>query len=213
MQLMKSKLLKIIELSLLFILFPILYYLQFIPGPKLLLLLIIVATVLIYLLRSRSFNRRELGFNGFSEWRGMIIRICIGSVIITLLTVLILPDYLFYLPRKSPRLWVLVLFMYPVWSAFTQELIYRTFFFFRYGDLFPGDTAAAIANGVLFGFLHIIFNNWIAVIGATTVGLLWAFLYKENRSLMAISLEHAIFGDLIFTIGLGHYFYIPDFYL
>lgn len=100
---------------------------------------------------------------------------------------------------------------YPVWSAFTQEVIYRGFFFHRYLPLFKSDNHAIVVNGILFGLLHIIFRNWIAVMGATVIGIIWALSYVKNRSILMVSIEHAIVGDYLFTIGLGYYFYVPDF--
>jgi membrane protease YdiL (CAAX protease family) len=100
---------------------------------------------------------------------------------------------------------------YPIWSAFTQELIYRPFFFHRYGKLFKNRTVGCVINGLLFGFLHIIFGNWIAVLGATIMGTIWAFSYTKHRSLMAVAIEHAIVGNFLYTIGLGQLFYVPDF--
>ena len=100
---------------------------------------------------------------------------------------------------------------YPVWSAFTQEVIYRTYFFHRYGAAIPNEKVLALVNGLLFGFLHIIFRNWVAVIGATLMGLLWAFSYLKHRSLLVVSIEHSIVGDMLYTFGLGFFFYVPDF--
>jgi membrane protease YdiL (CAAX protease family) len=203
---------KLTELVFVFVLLPLLYYFHMLPGPKFVPLLAVFLCALVYLLRSPEFNRKELLFNGFPGWKGMMTRIVVGSATILLLTVLILPHQLFRLPRENPGLWGAIMVVYPIVSAFTQELIYRTFFFFRYRSLFPRERAVVFVNAGLFGFLHIIFHNWVAVICTTIMGLVWALQYKKNRSLLAVSIEHAILGNMVFTIGLGYYFYIPDFH-
>lgn len=202
---------KILELLFLFIGIPILYYFDFIPGHKSLPLLIVFITALVFLLTSTKFNRKELGFNNFSGWRGLIIRMAIGTLLILLATITFIPEALFYLPKNNPLLWAMIMVFYPLWSAFTQELMYRPFFFFRYQSIFGNKKILAIANGMLFGFLHFIFGNWIAVIGAAIVGTIWAFSYQKHKSLMAVAIEHAFIGNMLYTIGLGQYFYVPDF--
>lgn len=64
-----------------------------------------------------------------------------------------------------------------------------------------------LVNGALFGFAHIIFNNWIAVAGSAVVGCIIAYRYWMTRSFWAAWLEHALYGCLIFTVGLGMFFF------
>lgn len=202
---------KYFELLALFLGVPLLYHFDVIPGHKSLPLLVVFTILLVYLLLSNTFNKKELGLNGFKGWFFLLIRSAVVAIIITGATYLFLPEYLFYLPKQNPLLWLMIMIFYPIWSAFTQELIYRPFFFYRYGNLFQNRTVGSIVNGLLFGFLHVIFGNWIAVVGATIMGTIWAFSYTKHRSLMAVAIEHAIVGNLLFTIGLGQFFYVPDF--
>jgi len=65
----------------------------------------------------------------------------------------------------------------------------------------------ALASALAFGFVHIIFGNWISVGLSAVGGVLFAITYLQTGSLLAACVEHAIFGDFIFTIGLGEYFF------
>lgn len=65
------KALKYIELAALFIGLPLLYYFDIIPGHKSLPLLVAFFAMLAYLLFSKSFNRKELGFNGYNGWKNL----------------------------------------------------------------------------------------------------------------------------------------------
>jgi membrane protease YdiL (CAAX protease family) len=38
-------------------------------------------------------------------------------------------------------------------------------------------------------------------------GLIFAWRYLRTNSFWAVALEHALYGNLIFTIGLGVYFF------
>ena len=100
---------------------------------------------------------------------------------------------------------------YPVLSVVPQEIIFRAFFFHRYSSLFAHRRVIILINGALFAFAHILFRNWVAVIGSFVVGLLWAMTYLESRSLLVVSIEHALYGNFVFTLGIGYYFYAPNF--
>jgi membrane protease YdiL (CAAX protease family) len=101
-----------------------------------------------------------------------------------------------------------VVLVYPVLSALPQELVYRVFFFHRYGALFGERRWLAIAvNGALFGFGHIVIGNGIAITLSAALGLVLAYRYLYARSLWAIWLEHTLYGTLAFTIGIGRYFF------
>lgn len=202
---------KAAEAFVLFILIPLFFYFDFIPLPKVVPLLVVFLISLGYLLFSRKFNRKELGLNGFSNWRQLALRMLLAVLIVYGLTLIFIPERLFFLPKNNPRLWVIIMVLYPIWSAFTQELIYRSFFFYRYKTLFPNAKFQIIVNGLLFGFLHIIFGNWLAVVGSALVGLHWANAYYKHKSLMVVFIEHSFVGNLLYTFGLGSYFYVPDF--
>lgn len=111
-------------------------------------------------------------------------------------------------PRYNPDLWRVVMIGYPIASVIPQELVYRTFFFHRYGSLF-GDHVwlAILVNAFVFGFAHIIFGNWLAVLGTAAVGVLLAYRYVVTRAFWAVWFEHALYGCLVFTVGLGGFFF------
>jgi membrane protease YdiL (CAAX protease family) len=112
------------------------------------------------------------------------------------------------LPQNAPRLWLMIMIFYPLLSVIPQELVYRTFFFHRYGPLF-GDARwlAILVNGLLFGFAHVIFGSYVSVLLTAFLGCLLAWRYDATRSFWAVWLEHSLYGCLVFTVGLGHYFF------
>jgi len=116
------------------------------------------------------------------------------------------PAALFGLPRHRPAVWAIVMVLYPL-SAYAQELVYRPFFFHRYGHLFSTARRRILASGLLFGWAHVMVNNVLAIGLASIGGILFASTYERSRSTILVSLEHAVYGDLAFTIGLGGVFY------
>lgn len=63
------------------------------------------------------------------------------------------------------------------------------------------------ASAAAFGCAHIIFGNALSVVLTLAGGALFATRYRRTGSLFAASVEHALYGLLVFTAGLGEYFY------
>lgn len=116
------------------------------------------------------------------------------------------PDWLF-LPRERPGLWLITMVLYPVLSVYPQELLYRRFFFQRYQELLGGGQMMVLVSAAVFGGMHGIFRNETAVGLALIGGYFFAETYRRTGSLRLVCLEHALYGDLIFTIGLGRFLY------
>ncbi len=110
------------------------------------------------------------------------------------------------LPRAHPLRWGLIMVLYPL-SAGAQEIACRTYFFHRYGGLFRRRATRVAASALCFGWAHVAVNDLRAVVLATAAGLVFAATYERWRSTLLVSVEHALYGDLAFTAGLGSLFY------
>jgi membrane protease YdiL (CAAX protease family) len=157
-----------------------------------------------------TFTRRELlrlGDLGAGEGIRLVLLRALGIAFgLFALTAFTSPGALFGFPRHRPVVWAIVMVLYPL-SAYAQELVYRPFFFHRYGHLFSTAWGRILASGLLFGWAHIMVNNLLAIGLASIAGILFASTYERSRSTVLVSLEHALYGDVAFTIGLGAVFY------
>jgi membrane protease YdiL (CAAX protease family) len=198
-----------IEMILIFIGIPLLYYYDFIPFHKAIPLLAVFIFLTILLWRSQKFNNKWFWFNGFSNWKIILVRFAVFVVASTAAVLIFSPEFLFFIPRERFVLWVMIMIFYPVWSAFPQELIYRSWFFFRYRRLIKNERLFILVNAALFSFSHIIFENLLAIILTFAGGIMFAYTYRKSKSLMAVSIEHILYGNWIFTVGIGQYFYAP----
>ena len=201
-----------IEFLALFGMIPGLYALGFMPVPKIPVLLAFFLCCLVYLVRRERFGKYHF-LNGLRAAPQALRPILLRSALVFLLsacTVLAIdPGLLFAFPKTRPRLWLLVMLLYPLLSAYPQETIYRAFLFKRYKPIMPSTTALTLSSVLAFSFLHIIFGNWIAVMLTLPAGYLFTRTYLATDSLMLASLEHALYGCAIFTTGLGRFFYNP----
>lgn len=138
-------------------------------------------------------------------------RVVIKAVVVAILLIMgllvVAPEKIFNFPNTKTGLWLLVMILYPFLSALPQELIYRAFFFHRYQPIFPGEGQMALASVTAFAFMHIIFGNAIAPLLTIPGGYLFSRTYARTGSLPAAAIEHAAYGDIVFTVGLGVYFY------
>lgn len=141
------------------------------------------------------------------EIRGIALRFAVLAPLITLATWLVWPELFLSLPRQRPLFWALIMVLYPLLSVWPQEMLYRRLLFHRYRALFRTDTALILMSAAAFGFAHVIFLNWIAIAMTAAGGLLFARDYARHRSLPLTCLEHSLYGCLIFTVGLGRFFY------
>jgi membrane protease YdiL (CAAX protease family) len=141
------------------------------------------------------------------QLKPIVLRFVIGGLCLSGIVYLIAPDQFLALPKNNLRLWFAIILLYPLLSVLPQELIYRTFLFQRYSSLIRGNPISMIImSAVFFSLAHLVFNNWQALFLTALGGLMLAYTYHRSKSVICVSLEHAIWGNLGFTIGLGEYF-------
>ncbi len=161
--------------------------------------------------------RRKYDYRFFADWnypaftwaavKPILIRFVPLAISLFLFTWFMIPDKLLSLPLQRPNIWVMVMIWYPVLSVVPQELIFRSFFFRHYAAWFERPFVGKLINAFAFGWLHIILQNWVAVIFSGLGGYLFADTYHKHKSLALVCFEHALYGCYVFTIGLGYYFY------
>ena len=166
--------------------------------------------LIVYLLWDPTFRLKSELNSGFPLAELVSIAIVFVAVggLIAVVVAMHLPEQFLRLPAERPRMWALIMVFYPLMSVIPQELIYRTFFFHRYGPLF-GDARwmAITVNGLLFGFAHIIFGSYVSITLTALLGFLVAWRYERTGSFWGAWLEHSLYGCLIFSIGLSRYFF------
>ncbi|WP_067680235.1 CPBP family intramembrane glutamic endopeptidase [Nocardia miyunensis] len=172
-------------------------------------LLALAAGATVYLRRSPGFDRDSLWRSeAFGEQAGsMAVSAGANALALTAATSVLRRGDLFDLPRRNPWLWLAVMVLYPALSVYPQEVVFRSFLFHRYAPVFGEGPGLVAASAAAFGYVHIIFGNWFSVAASGVGGWLFATRYLRSRSLFTASVEHSLYGMLIFTIGLGRYFY------
>lgn len=174
-------------------------------------ILMFFSLCLTLLMRDPSFDRRELWNGGRvkKELPRIALLWAAAAACVSGLVLALEPDIFLGLVKQRPWLWLLIMLAYPLASVYPQEVIFRTFVFHRYRSLFGrrGEWGLIVVSAAAFGCAHIVLANWMAI-GATLIGgVLFAWTYSRTRSVAAVAMEHALYGCLMFTVGLGRYFY------
>ena len=137
----------------------------------------------------------------------IIIRWIILSFILFLITYYFFNDKLFIIQKNNPEILWKIMILYPIFSALPQEFIFCKFFFYRYKSFFKSKITLVIASTLCFAIAHILFLNLIAPILSLIGGFLFANSYRKHKSLLLVSIEHGLYGNTLFFVGLGWYFW------
>ncbi|MEO6347324.1 MAG: CPBP family intramembrane glutamic endopeptidase [Aquaticitalea sp.] len=195
---------KLIEFFLLFIALPMSFALEYSFLLKAFLAVCGFGYV-IYVLLNLEGNKFKMAPN--LKWKSFFKHVLIKLVIIAILTVLYMwftaKADLFHVLFQKPKLWVIILFAYATFSVYPQELIYRTLYFQRYKSLFRSKSLFIFVNAIVFSLAHIFYQNPLVTLMTFLGGILFALTYDKTKSTLLVSIEHAIYGCWLFTVGMG----------
>lgn len=177
---------------------------------------IIGLILFVRLWRDPTFDRESLwNAKGFRRALPRMLLTWVIGVAIMVVTVIILDSYegspesvsLFSMVKRNPELVVAICLLYPIFSVYPQEIILRTFFFHRYQPILGGGLPLVVLSGLTFAWVHVIFQNWVAVLLCIPAGILFGWTYSRTKSTIASGFEHMMFGNSMWIIGLGAYFF------
>ncbi len=210
MSIVNNRLLIMVELLILAVVIPTIV-IAYKLAPKLLLFLWLTT---IYCIVIYSFiaspNWREV-WNWRAVTKDNLNPILIRWLIVTLLLLIftwgLFPEKLFQIQRERPHVLAVILFAYPILSALPQEFIFCTYFFKRYQRFFGSGQMMLLASAIVFAYAHVLFINWVAPLLSLCAGLIFAHTYQTRQSLALVTIEHALYGNSLFFIGLGWFFW------
>ena len=202
---------KIIELFLIFFVIPVSFAIDFpfwIKG-------IIAVTgfaYIIYVLLKIQKNKVKISkdINWMKFFRETLIKLVAIAFITVAFVFFSDKGSLFKVVLNKPILWLILLFVYSAFSVYPQELIFRTFYFQRYENLFQNKKVFIFINAIVFSLAHLFFRNTLVIVLTFLGGLLFAFTYKKTKSTLLVTIEHAIYGCWLFTVGMGEMLGFPS---
>ena len=208
---MKSINYKLFELFVIFILIPVSFAVPYSPWIKVgvgLTGFIYIIFVLLKVEKEQFKIASNLNWKRF--WKQTLVKLLIIICLTTLFVWITNKEALFNVLIIKPKLWIVILFIYSLFSVYPQELVYRTFFFKRYEGLFKSSNQLIFLNAIVFSLGHIFFKNILVIILTFLGGLLFALSFKKTKSTVLVSIEHAIYGSWLFTVGMGAMLGFPE---
>jgi uncharacterized protein len=202
--------LRFIEFILLFFGVPLLIYFDYSFIHPSVIVLPVLVLIFFYLKRKPGFHFRELIFLRLNKNILLLhaFIVILSSIILFAAVVVFDRKNLLNLPRANPSVYIMLCILYPVFSAYGQEIIYRTFLFKRYRAIFRTNGQLIFASSIAFSFVHIVYYSHVSIILTFILGLYLSYTYLNTRSVLLTSIIHGILGDVIFTVGLGSYFWL-----
>ena len=170
-----------------------------------------VAALVCFVFLWRSKSEASTPRHNFDAFRaglpGVLLRVAVGSVILLGIAAIFIPESLFAFPRRAPVVWAIIMVAYPLLSVVPQGIVFRQWFLKRYRALLGNGLWMLLVAAITFGFAHIAFGNWIAPLLTTLGGVIFMRTFMKSRSALLANLEHALFGDIVFTLGYGQWLY------
>ena len=117
------------------------------------------------------------------------------------------PEWVLRFPRERTGFWAVVMVLYPIASVVPQGILFRTFLHHRYRGLFGEGPGFVLVAAATFAFGHIVMHRWEPVLITFIGGLVFVTTLLRHRSGLLADLEHALYGNLAFTLGLGVWLY------
>ncbi|OBX26307.1 CAAX prenyl protease-like protein [Gelidibacter algens] len=207
---MQSVTYKLTEFFLIFIILPVSFALHY-PFLIKACLAISGFIYVIYVLVKVEGNQFKLAPNirWMSFWRAVFVKFLVIACLTIGYMLLTAKAELFHVLYQQPKLWVIMLFAYAMFSVYPQELIFRTLYFQRYASLFTSRSLFVFINATVFSLAHIFYRNPLVLLITFLGGILFALTYDKTKSTLLVSIEHAIYGCWLFTVGMGHMLGFP----
>ncbi len=207
---MQSTIYRGVELFLLFVLLPLSFLYPYPIQVKMIITVLGFIYILIFLKRKGHLKLRFPDREYWKPfWKETIIKLAIVMIVTGLYVFFVAPDKLFSVVIKNPQLWVIILFIYTFLSVWPQEIIYRTFFYERYSGLITNKWLFIFINATLFSLAHLFLGSFLVQLLTFIGGVLFAYTYQKTKSTTLVSVEHAIYGNWLFTVGMGEMLAFP----
>ena len=200
----------LIELTVLFVLIPCMLFFDFHAVIKSGIVLMGIVYVIRTVIKNQLITRRSLYTLPLkSFWKVIVLRFIILIICSTILMYFSEGEKLFIVVKNNPSIWLMVSIFYSVVSVYPQEFLYRSFFFNRYSLLLKNPYLLIAVNALFFSFAHIMFKNLFVLFITLIGGVIFSITFLKTRSLLLTSIEHALYGSWLFTVGMGEMLAFP----
>ena len=137
----------------------------------------------------------------------ILVRWVFACIFMTVFLYFYNPDRLFILFETYPQIILPLLLLYPLISALPQEFIFCSYFFERFKSFFGEGKLMVWMSTIIFAYAHCMYINPVAPTLSLFAGYIFATTYLKTKSLAMVTIEHGLYGNFLFLVGLGYYFH------
>ena len=177
------------QISTLFVLPVILFYFSNIPIQYNLFVLLAVTLIVVGIIITEKWSLTDLGIRldnikKSASWYLILIAFTIVAIVVLARL----------LNQNTQNIFANVNFQYGfVIISFLQEFLFRSFLIPKLKLLTASPTLVIAINGVLFGFIHIIFANPLSLfVLSSLLGIGFAYVYYRHPNLILATIAHSI---------------------
>lgn len=185
-----------------------------VSGPRIPLFPVLLAGALFtfWRCRGRVDFKKALACPVNGWWKAPLLRSCAIVLFSVPFCLLTQPELFLVFPKNRPVIWLLVVLLYPVLSVLPQEIIFRFYFFEVIASGKMRKWLKISSGAFLFSWVHIVYLNAFALWGTLIAGYVFNWIYWNYRDepgiMWRVMLEHSLYGLIIFTVGLGGFFFL-----
>lgn len=193
-----SRLALFISLPVIYVGLPILILVDVIPFDLKFVALTAGGLATYILFRLAGYSNTSLGLTAKGAGRSLLRVAPLTVLLLVAALVLYLVGYSRIDPTED---WLFFLF-YIFISCPVQEFLYRGALT-AFGDSIKLPTwGTLLLTSVLYSFVHVIYLDWLTVAATLLIGFYWFWAYNGARTLIGVSVSHAVLGVVTIAAGL-----------
>lgn len=187
-----------IAVPIIYIGLPVLILLGAIPWDMKFVALTVAGAVVYALFRLAGYTNAEIGATAHGAGKSLL-RVAPLTVLLVVAAVVL---YAIGYSRIDPSEdWLFYLF-YIFISCPVQEFLYRGALSAFGRTLKLPTWAILLMTSLLYAYVHVIYLDWLTVAVTFLIGLYWFWVYNGARTLIGVSVSHAILGVATIAAGL-----------
>lgn len=188
----------LISLPVIYVGLPVLILLGAIPFDLKFVALTVGGLTTYALFRLAGYSNSSLGLTAKRAGRSLVRVAPLTVLLLVAALVLYFVGYSRIDPNED---WLFFLF-YIFISCPVQEFLYRGALT-AFGDTLKLPTwGTLLLTSVLYSFVHVIYLDWLTVAATLLIGLYWFWAYNGARTLIGVSVSHAVLGVVTIAAGL-----------
>ena len=158
-----------------------------------------IGAIIVYIFcRLMGFTHKDLGITLAGARKSIMYVLPVTGVLAVAGVVVWLAGFSRITPNEN---WYFFIFYIFISSPF-QEFLYRGALEALMEREKYKYAAKLIVSSLLYSFVHVIYRDWLTLALTFAIGLIWYYCYEKKKSLVGVSVSHAVLGIVTIVAGI-----------